>query len=101
MNNSYDAWQISHQDRINKFLKKKLDKKNAQNTIHDATTYTLLNGGKRFRALLTYAIGEIDSTNKNKLDFIAASIEIIHAYSLTHDDLPDMDDDSLRRGLPS
>jgi|SaaInlV_100m_DNA_4_1039707.scaffolds.fasta_scaffold05894_3 geranylgeranyl pyrophosphate synthase len=101
MNNSYDAWQISHQDRINKFLKKKLGKKNAQNTIHDATTYTLLNGGKRFRALLTYAIGEIDSTNKNKLDFIAASIEIIHAYSLTHDDLPDMDDDSLRRGLPS
>ena len=101
MNNAFDAWQISHQDRINKFLKKKLDKKNSKNTINDATNYALLNGGKRFRALLVYAIGEINATNQNVLDFVAASIEIIHAYSLTHDDLPDMDDDSLRRGLPS
>ena len=101
MNNAFNAWQISHQDRINRFLKKKLDKKNSKNTINDATNYVLLNGGKRFRALLVYAIGEINGTNQNVLDFIAASIEIIHAYSLTHDDLPDMDDDSLRRGLPS
>ena len=101
MNNAFDAWQISHQGRINKFLKKKLDKKNSKNTINDATNYALLNGGKRFRALLVYAIGEINDTNQNVLDFVAASIEIIHAYSLTHDDLPDMDDDSLRRGLPS
>ena len=101
MNNAFDAWQISHQDRINNFLKKKLDKKNSKNTINDAANYALLNGGKRFRALLVYAIGEINATNQNVLDFVAASIEIIHAYSLTHDDLPDMDDDSLRRGLPS
>ena len=101
MNNTFDAWQISHQDRINKFLKKKLDKKNSKNTINNATNYALLNGGKRFRALLVYAIGEINATNQNVLDFIAASIEIIHAYSLTHDDLPEMDNDSLRRGLPS
>ena len=101
MNNAFDAWQISHQDRINKFLKKKLDNKNSKNTINDAANYALLNGGKRFRALLVYAIGEINATNQNVLDFVAASIEIIHAYSLTHDDLPDMDDDSLRRGLPS
>ena len=101
MNNAFDTWQISHQDRINRFLKKKLDKKNSKNTINDATNYALLNGGKRFRALLVYAIGEINATNQNVLDFIAASIEIIHAYSLTHDDLPDLDDDSLRRGLPS
>ena len=101
MNNAFDAWQISHQDRINKFLKKKLDNKNTKNTINDAANYALLNGGKRFRALLVYAIGEINATNQNVLDFVAASIEIIHAYSLTHDDLPDMDDDSLRRGLPS
>ena len=101
MNNAFDAWQISHQDRINKFLKKKLDNKSSKNTINDAANYALLNGGKRFRALLVYAIGEINATNQNVLDFVAASIEIIHAYSLTHDDLPDMDDDSLRRGLPS
>ena len=101
MNNAFDAWQISHQDRINKFLKKKLDNKNSKNTINDAANYALLNGGKRFRALLVYAIGEINATNQNVLDFVAASIEIIHAYSLTHDDLPEMDDDPLRRGLPS
>ena len=101
MNNAFDLWQNSHQDRINKFLKKKLHNSNTQNTIHEATTYALLNGGKRFRALLIYAIGEINATDKTNLDFIAASIEIIHAYSLTHDDLPDMDDDPLRRGLPS
>ena len=101
MNNAFDSWQNSHQDRINKFLKKKLHNSNSQNTIYEATTYALLNGGKRFRALLIYAIGEINATDKTNLDFIAASIEIIHAYSLTHDDLPDMDNDSLRRGLPS
>ena len=101
MNNAFDLWQNSHQDRINKFLKKKLHNSNTQNTIHEATTYALLNGGKRFRALLIYAIGEINATDKTNLDFIAASIEIIHAYSLTHDDLPDMDDDPIRRGLPS
>ena len=101
MNNAFNSWQNSHQNRINNFLKKKLDKKNSKNTINDATSYALLNGGKRFRALLVYAIGEINATNQNKLDYIAASIEIIHAYSLTHDDLPDMDDDSIRRGVPS
>ena len=101
MNNAFNSWQNLHQDRINKFLKKKLDKNNSKNTINNATTYALLNGGKRFRALLVYAIGEINATNQNKLDYIAASIEIIHAYSLTHDDLPDMDDDPMRRGVPS
>jgi len=101
MNNAFDSWQNSHQDRINKFLKKKLYIPNTKNTIHEAANYALLNGGKRFRALLIYAIGEINATNKTNLDFIAASIEIIHAYSLTHDDLPDMDDDPIRRGLPS
>ena len=59
MNNAFDSWQNSHQDRINKFLKKKLPNSNTQNTIHEAANYALLNGGKRFRALLIYAIGEI------------------------------------------
>ena len=101
MNNLLDEWQISQKSRITNFLKKKLDKKSLSKTIYEASNYALLNGGKRFRALLVYAIGEIDNIDKNQLDFIAASIETIHAYSLTHDDLPDMDDDSLRRGLPS
>ena len=101
MNNLPNEWLISRQSRINKFIKKKFDKKDLSTTICKASNYALLNGGKRFRALLVYAIGAIDDTDKNQLDFIAASIEIIHAYSLIHDDLPDMDNDSLRRGLPS
>ena len=101
MNNLTNEWLISRQSRINKFIKKKFDKKDLSTTISKASNYALLNGGKRFRALLVYAIGAIDDTDKNQLDFIAASIEIIHAYSLIHDDLPDMDNDSLRRGLPS
>tara|TARA_B100000035_G_scaffold258526_1_gene228874 strand:+ start:914 stop:1804 length:891 start_codon:yes stop_codon:yes gene_type:complete len=101
MNNLPNEWLISCQTRINKFIKKKFDKKDLSTTICKASNYALLNGGKRFRALLVYAIGAIDDTDKDQLDFIAASIEIIHAYSLIHDDLPDMDDDSLRRGLPS
>jgi len=101
MNNLPNEWLISRQSRINKFIKKKFDKKDLSTTISKASNYALLNGGKRFRALLVYAIGAIDDTDKNQLDFIAASIEIIHAYSLIHDDLPDMDNDSLRRGLPS
>jgi geranylgeranyl pyrophosphate synthase len=101
MNNEFNSWQNLHQDRINNFLKKKLDKYHSKTTINEASAYTLLNGGKRFRALLVYAIGEINATKKNELDYIAASIEIIHAYSLTHDDLPDMDNDSMRRGVPA
>ena len=101
MNNLPNEWLISRQSRINKFIKKKFDKKDLSTTICKASNYALLNGGKRFRALLVYAVGAIDDTDTDQLDFIAASIEIIHAYSLIHDDLPDMDDDSLRRGLPS
>ncbi len=69
--------------------------------LHDAMRYAVLNGGKRVRPLLVYAAGECLGVDKTLLDAPAASIELIHAFSLVHDDLPAMDDDDLRRGKPT
>jgi farnesyl diphosphate synthase len=63
--------------------------------------YAVLGGGKRLRPLLVYAAGQTLAAPLARLDAPAAAVEIIHAYSLVHDDLPSMDDDSLRRGRPT
>lgn len=60
--------------------------------------YSCLGGGKRFRAMLVYACGQVAGATMEQLDTPACAVEMIHAYSLIHDDLPAMDDDSLRRG---
>lgn len=67
----------------------------------EAMRYSVLGGGKRVRPLLVYAGGELVGADEDALDAIAASVELIHAYSLVHDDLPAMDDDDLRRGRPT
>lgn len=71
--------------------------------IFPAISYTLLNGGKRIRPILTFAASTAinSQTNDNTLNHPACAIELIHTYSLIHDDLPAMDDDDLRRGKPS
>ena len=69
--------------------------------LHRAMRYAVLGGGKRLRPLLVYAAGETLGATPDRLDAAAAAVEIIHAYSLVHDDLPAMDDDSLRRGRPT
>jgi farnesyl diphosphate synthase len=69
--------------------------------LHEAMRYAVLGGGKRVRALLAYAGGELSSADPAAVDAPAAAVELIHAYSLIHDDLPCMDDDVLRRGKPS
>ncbi|MEH6504115.1 MAG: farnesyl diphosphate synthase [Cycloclasticus sp.] len=69
--------------------------------LHEAMRYSTLNGGKRIRAMLVYATGHLFNLPPSLLDSIACSIELVHAYSLIHDDLPAMDDDDLRRGKPS
>ncbi len=69
--------------------------------LHDAMRYAVFNGGKRVRPLLVYATGECLGVEKRILDAPAAAIELIHAFSLVHDDLPAMDDDDLRRGKPT
>jgi len=69
--------------------------------LHDAMRYAVFNGGKRVRPLLVYAVGECLQISEQVLDAPAAAIELIHAFSLVHDDLPAMDDDDLRRGKPT
>jgi geranylgeranyl diphosphate synthase, type II len=69
--------------------------------LHKAMRYAVLNGGKRLRPLLVYATGKCFGVNINVLDNIAVAIEFIHVFSLIHDDLPAMDNDDLRRGVPS
>ena len=73
----------------------------APQSLHAAMRYAVLNGGKRVRPLLVYAAGECLDVPENRLDAPAAAIELIHAFSLVHDDLPAMDDDDLRRGVPT
>ncbi|SEI49831.1 polyprenyl synthetase family protein [Frateuria terrea] len=69
--------------------------------LHSAMRYAVLGGGKRLRPLLVYAAGHALGSDGAELDAPACAVELIHAYSLVHDDLPAMDDDALRRGRPT
>lgn len=69
--------------------------------LHQAMRYAVLNGGKRVRPLLAFAAGEVAAAHADRLEIVASAVELIHAYSLVHDDLPCMDDDVLRRGRPT
>ncbi len=69
--------------------------------LHEAMRYAVLNGGKRVRPLLVYLTGQLFSVDPVSLDIPASAVELIHAFSLVHDDLPAMDDDDLRRGKPT
>lgn len=73
----------------------------APSRLHEAMRYSALAGGKRIRPILVYASGEALKTPIAALDRIAVAVECVHAYSLVHDDLPAMDDDNLRRGIPT
>ena len=69
--------------------------------LHAAMRHATLGGGKRMRPLLVYAAGAATGADEARLDAPAAAVELVHAYSLVHDDLPAMDDDDLRRGRPT
>lgn len=73
----------------------------APQRLHEAMRYSVLGGGKRMRPLLVYASGQIFGADEAALDAPAMAVELIHAYSLVHDDLPAMDDDAMRRGRPT
>ena len=77
------------------------DAKTTPVDLHQAMHYSVLNGGKRVRPFLVYAAGEAVQADSAALDITACAVELIHAYSLIHDDLPAMDDDDLRRGKPT
>lgn len=88
--------------RICDFLQTHLPEfKKEPTQLASALHYTTLNGGKRLRPLLVYLTGEALGASLQALDAVAASVECIHCYSMIHDDLPAMDDDLLRRGLPT
>jgi len=69
--------------------------------LHDAMRYSALGGGKRVRPLLAFAAGQLSGASQEALDCVACAVEMIHVYSLVHDDMPCMDDDVLRRGRPT
>lgn len=83
--------------RVNKLLNKYLAVRSPKN-LCAAMRYAVLNGGKRLRPLLVYAVGEMYGASLKTLDIPACAIEMIHCFSLVHDDLPAMDNDDLRRG---
>ncbi len=73
----------------------------APQRLHDAMRYAVLGGGKRVRPLLSFAAGEVCGADIERVQHAAAAVELIHAYSLVHDDMPAMDNDALRRGKPT
>ncbi|TVS11353.1 MAG: geranyl transferase [Wenzhouxiangella sp.] len=73
----------------------------SEGRLSQAMRYAVFNGGKRLRPLLVYACGETLGLTLERLDAPACAVELIHCYSLVHDDLPAMDDDDLRRGRPT
>jgi farnesyl diphosphate synthase len=92
----------AYQERVDKRLESALPPASlSPRRLHEAMRYAVLNGGKRVRPLLAYAAGEFLAVEPNLLDGPAVAIELIHAFSLVHDDLPAMDDDDLRRGKPT
>ena len=93
---------LDRQDRIEKTLNALLPAPElAPARLHAAMRYAVLGGGKRVRPLLAYGAGELSAADLQRVDRAAAAVEMIHAYSLVHDDLPCMDDDVLRRGKPT
>ena len=89
-------------NRVNQCLSSWLPKESdSPTTLHQAMRYSVLGGGKRIRPILLYATGIAIGTELTKLDAAACAVELMHSYSLIHDDLPAMDNDELRRGLPT
>ena len=96
------TWMQVCQTRIETVLEALLPKSSiAPTRLHEAMRYAVLGGGKRVRPLLAYAAGECCGAHPERVQYAAAAVELIHSYSLVHDDLPAMDNDRLRRGKPT
>ncbi len=99
---SFTGWMTHIQQRTEAALECLLpDTRHAPARLHEAMRYVTLGGGKRVRALLVHAAGELVGAATDNLDRLAGAVEMIHAYSLVHDDMPAMDNDTLRRGKPT
>jgi len=98
----FGAWSADRRARVEQALDRALpEPTDATRRLVEAMRYATLGGGKRMRALLAYAAGEVAGAKAADVDAPAAAVEMIHAYSLVHDDLPSMDDDTVRRGRPT
>ncbi len=98
----FPIWAQEVVSKVDTFLKAHLpDPQLAPQRLHEAMRYAALNGGKRIRPLLAFGAGALTEAPEEALTVVSASLELIHAYSLVHDDLPCMDNDVLRRGQPT
>jgi farnesyl diphosphate synthase len=98
----FSSWVSTRQSLFEVVLKRLLPQADATpQRLHAAMRYSVLDGGKRVRPLLAYAAGELAGAPVERVEVAAAAVELIHAYSLVHDDMPCMDDDVLRRGKPT
>lgn len=102
MNSHFQGWASAHQHRFEDVLRQRLPQPDlAPQRLHQAMRYAVLDGGKRVRPLLAFASGELVGAAVERVNHAAAAVELIHAYSLVHDDMPCMDNDVLRRGKPT
>lgn len=90
-----------YKERVDEFIEKLSEKAVFPPIFQEALFYTPKSGGKRIRAMLVFSSGKITGAEEEPLTYIASAIELMHAYSLIHDDLPVMDNDDMRRGKPS
>ena len=99
---AWPVWLAERQRRVEHVLERALPPDDGEPTmLPRAMRYAVLGGGKRVRPMLAYASAEVAGADPDVVDAAAAAVELVHAYSLVHDDLPCMDDDTLRRGRPT
>ena len=101
MTTDFQNWASQRQAAIEQFLALLPGADCVPVRLHQAMRYSVLGGGKRVRPLLAYAAGELSRADDERVTIVDAAVELIHAYSLVHDDMPCMDDDILRRGKPT
>ncbi|KXU96424.1 geranyl transferase [Caballeronia megalochromosomata] len=98
----FEQWMRATLDRVETALEHYLPGTDvAPARLHEAMRYAVLGGGKRVRPLLVHAAGELTGASAPAVEAASAALEMIHVYSLVHDDMPAMDDDALRRGKPT
>ncbi|KMQ80615.1 Geranylgeranyl pyrophosphate synthetase [Candidatus Burkholderia pumila] len=99
---TFEQWMRGTLDRVETALEHYLPGTNvAPARLHEAMRYAVLGGGKRVRPLLCHAAGELTNTGASAVEAASCALEMMHVYSLVHDDMPCMDDDALRRGKPT
>ncbi|AET91723.1 polyprenyl synthetase family protein [Caballeronia cordobensis] len=99
---TFEQWMRATLDRVETALEHALPGTDiAPARLHEAMRYAVLGGGKRVRPLLVHAAGELTGASAQAVEAASAALEMIHVYSLVHDDMPAMDDDALRRGKPT